>query len=327
MQNCCLGSINLAKHLIWTEGVLWATVDWDKLASTTRKAVRFLDDVITANRYVPVIPELREAAWKGRRIGLGYMGLADALMSVGTRYGSPKGTQMTECITSFIHAHAMLASIELAKERGPFPAIEGSIFDPKNLKWAAPPHIFVSDGIWFEIEQGIMKHGIRNSALTTLAPTGTIGTVAGVEGYGIEPAFALSYTRRVSQPDGKSIVLKYASPLFARACAIFGIGEDDPAYQEVLGKGSCQDVKGIPPEVRDVFVTAGDLTWKEHVDMQACAQKYLSNSVSKTINFSKTAVKEDVLSAYIYAWQKGCCGLTVYVEGSRDGAVLTSGGK
>ena len=313
---------------MWTDGKICAEVDWKKLAETTRNAVRFLDDVITANRYVPAIPELREAAWKGRRIGLGYMGLADMLMANGVRYGSQSGVQMTESVTSFIHAHAMLASIDLAKERGPFPAIEGSIYDPKNLKWHSPPITSgwaVEHSVGERIRDGIIKYGIRNAALTTLAPTGTIGTVAGVEGYGIEPAFALAYTRKVTQADGAPLLLKYASPLFARACALSGIKESDPAYQAVLERGSCQGVEGIPPSIQEVFVTAGDLTWREHVDMQACAQQFLSNSVSKTINFPRIATKEDVKRAYIYAWKKGCCGLTVFIDGSRDSAVLTLG--
>ena len=321
-ENCCLGSINLAKHLVWHEAESLAIIDWEKLRCTIHTAVRFLDDVITVNRYVPAIPELREAAWKGRRIGLGYTGLADVLMACGCRYGSPNGLEMTAEITEFMQLHAMLASIDLAKERGPFPAIEGSIYDPKNVKWL-PPNNF--NALWDLVRQGLRAHGIRNAAVTTLAPTGTIGTVAGVEGYGIEPAFALSYTRRVTNGDGEPMMLKYASPLFARACALAGIAEDSEPYQQVLCCGSCQNVEGIPQHIKDVYVTAGDLTWKEHVDMQACAQRYLSNSVSKTINFPKTAKVEDVLEAYEYAWVQGCCGLTVYVTGSRDCAVLSIG--
>lgn len=323
-ENCCLGSINLAKHLTWVSGERIAVINWDKLATTIRNSVRFLDDVITANRYIPAIPDLREAAWKSRRIGLGYMGLADLLMAVGIRYGSIHGRLMTEHITAFMQMHAMMASIDLAKERGPFPAIEGSIYDPKNIKWT-PPHYPDFDCEWAAIISGIKKYGIRNAALTTIAPTGTIGTVAGVEGYGIEPVFALSYTRRVNQSDGTPLFLKYASPLFARACSLDGIEESNPAYQEVLNRGSCQGVDGIPYWIQNVFVTSGDLGWKEHVDMQCAAQKFLSNSVSKTINFPRTATETDVQMAYEYAWGEGCCGITVYVDGSRDGAVLVSG--
>ena len=308
---------------------MFAEVDWDKLAKTIQTAVRFLDDVITVNRYVPAVPELREAAWKGRRIGLGYMGLADLLMATGMRYGSSDGVAMTRRVTRWMHYHAMLASINLAKERGPFPAIEGSIYDPKNITWQAP-ETDAETSIpcathWGLIYDGIKRYGIRNAALTTLAPTGTIGTVAGVEGYGIEPAFALSYKRKVVQADGKPLVLRYASPLFARACAIAGIDQSSAAYQEVLEKGSCQGVDGIPTYIQNVFVTSGDIPWMGHVDMQACAQHFLSNSVSKTINFPKGADKREVYDAYMYAWLNGCCGLTVYVDGSRDGAVLTSG--
>ena len=326
-----MGSINLAKHLIWKDNDITASIDWEKLAETTHRAVRFLDDVITVNRFVPAIPELRDAAWKGRRIGLGYMGLADMLVAIGVRYGSPQGIEATEQITGFIQQHAMVSSIRLAKERGPFPAISGSIYDPKDIKWQPPdwkatkyPYV-----LWETIMEDLKKYGIRNAALTTVAPTGTIGTVAGVEGYGIEPIFALSYSRRVNNTakSGGSIILKYASPLFARACAIMRVKEESEAYQKVLETGSCQNVQGIPEWIQNVFVTAGDLSWKEHVDMQACAQKFLSNSVSKTINFPRTSTTEDVMKAYMYAWKKGCCGLTVYVEGSRDSAVLIAGNK
>jgi len=319
-ESCCLGSINLAKHIKWQEGELYGTVDWDKLSTTIANAVRFLDDVITVNRYVPAIPELREAAWKSRRIGLGYMGLADMLMALGYRYGSSSALTFVTLITSAITTGATMASIELAKERGPFPAIQGSIFDPKHITWE--PYGTPVDQ---EMMVLLKRYGIRNAAVTTLAPTGTIGTVAGVEGYGIEPVFALSYSRRVMQPDGTTHILKYASPLFARACAICGIEQDSPAYKEVLEKGSCQGVVGIPEILRHVFVTAMDIPWQDHVDMQATAQRFISNSVSKTINFPKGTTPEEIANAYKYAWANGCCGLTVYVDGSRDGAVLTAG--
>jgi ribonucleoside-diphosphate reductase alpha chain len=151
--------------------------------------VRFLDDVVTANRYVPSIGQLKTAAHDGRRIGLGYMGLADLLMAIGCRYGARDGLEMTERVTRFMHFWAMHASIELAKERGPFRKIQGSIFDQSDLKWKPPVPQYTKDsedGIyWDEIIKGLRAHGIRNAALTTLAPTGTIGTVAGVEGYGV----------------------------------------------------------------------------------------------------------------------------------------------
>lgn len=314
----------MAKHIKWPSGSkIFGEVDWDKLAETTRKAVRFLDDLVQVNLYIPSIPELKDAAWKGRRIGLGYMGLADVLMAIGARYGSREGIDATSEITAWMHYHAMMASVELAKERGPFPAIQGSIFDPQFITWIAPrPTKKVSLRDWQDLYHQIKTNGIRNCAVTTLAPTGTIGTMVGVEGYGIEPAFAIAYSRRVTQPDGTTMRLKYASPLFARACAIAGVEPDSEAYQKALETGSCQGIEGIPLFIQQVFVTSGDLNWEEHVAMQAAAQTFLSNSVSKTINFPSGATKQDVLNAFVRAWKSHCCGLTVYVEGSRDAVVL-----
>ena len=297
-----------------------------KLANTTRKAVRFLDDIVTANRYVPSVGELKTAAHDGRRIGLGYMGLADLLFATGYRYGSDDGLAMTERVTRWMHFYAMMESIELAKVRGPFRKICGSMYDQADVKWVPPQSKYGEDPAidWDLVVEGIRKHGIRNAAVTTLAPTGTIGTVAGVEGYGIEPSFALSYTRRVNSvaPGGKPIMLTYASPLFARACAKLGVSSDSQAYKTVLETGSCQGVEGIPDIIQHTFVVASDLSWMEHVESQACAQRFLSNSVSKTINMPRGTPASMVAEAYIAAWEKKCCGLTVFVTGSRDNVPL-----
>lgn len=254
------------------------------------------------------------------------MGLADVLMAVGARYGAPDGIAMTKHITAFLQFHAMQASIELAEERGPFPAIEGSIYDPKDFKWKAPEHTgFIGD--WDDIVRGIKKSGIRNAALTTIAPTGTIATVAGVEGYGLEPAFALSFSRNVRKEDGTNIRLCYASKLFARALALAGIREDHPAVQQSFECGSCQGINGIPDWIQKVFVTAGDISADEHIEMQAAVQSFLSNSVSKTINFPRGTTTQQVREAYIKAWEMKCRGLTIYITGSRDSVVLEAGKK
>ena len=325
-ESCNLGSINLAKHLIWKDNECFAKIDYDSLAETIHLAVRFLDDVITANTYVPSVPELREAAWKARRIGLGYMGLADVLMAIGVRYGARDGIAATRQITAFMQFHAMKASIELAEERGPFPAIEGSMYDQRDIKWKAPD--FIGFGIdWNQIYEGIKKFGIRNAATTTIAPTGTIATVAAVEGYGLEPAFALSYSRNVRKEDGTTLRLRYASKLFARALQFAGISQDDPAVEKALDIGSCQHIEGIPDWIQEVFVTAGDIRADEHIKMQAAVQQFLSNSVSKTINFPAGTTVRDIRDAYMMAWQLRCRGLTVYVTNSRETVVLEAGGK
>ncbi|MCU0500954.1 MAG: adenosylcobalamin-dependent ribonucleoside-diphosphate reductase, partial [Anaerolineae bacterium] len=324
-ENCCLGSINLAQHV--TEG---NRVDWTKLRESTVVATRFLDNVVDANKYVPAVPQLREAALRARRIGLGIMGLGDLMYCLGVRYGSAEGQEFAAQIMEFVRYHCMATSIALAEERGPFSAIQGSIYDPADLKWTPPQPLapYAHDWgrpllDWDEIVAGIRRYGIRNAAQTTVAPTGTIGTVAGCEGYGCEPVFALAYTRTVKDGD-RDLKLTYTSPLFERALAAAGLDQDARArISEIVSlTGGCQDVPQVPEALRRVFAVSSDITAEEHVCMQAAIQAFVDNSISKTINFSSTATVEDVKQAYLLAWKLGCKGLTVYVTGSRQEVVL-----
>jgi ribonucleoside-diphosphate reductase alpha chain len=324
-ENCCLGSINLAEHC-GQDGL----VDWDGLQQSVEIATRFLDDVVDANAYVPAVPQLKEAAHRARRIGLGIMGLADIMYFVGVRYGSPEGREFGAQVMEFVRFHAVKASVALARERGAFPAIKGSIYDFENIKWQ-PPHPItpysrewgrpVLD--WEGVLEGINKYGIRNAAQTTVAPTGTIATVAGCEGYGCEPVFALAYIRHVND-NGKDLQLTYASPRFDSALEKAGIPIE--ARQEIVKRvmqhGTCQDILEIPETIRNVFVVAGDIPADEHVQMQAALQSFVDNSLSKTINFPDDATVEDVAEAYLLAWEMGCKGITVYVTGSREKVVL-----
>jgi ribonucleoside-diphosphate reductase alpha chain len=327
-ENCCLGSVNLARHVKYVNGK--AEVDWEKLRETVEWATRFLDNVVQVNQYVPAVPQLKEAAFKTRRIGLGFMGLADLMYHLRIRYGSEEGQEFAAQIAEFIRYHAMRTSIELARERGPFPAIRGSIYDPEDLKWEPPKPLkpYTRDWgrpplDWNAIVEGIRRHGIRNAAQNTVAPTGTLSTVAGCEGYGCEPVFALAYIRYVHEAEGR-LELRYVSPLFMRALKEAGLDEETRAriIEEVLRKGTCQHIQELPDWIRHTFVVAQDLTPEEHVWMQASIQAFIDNSISKTINFPETATVEDVEKAYLLAWKLGCKGLTVYVAGSRQKEVL-----
>ena len=328
-ENCCLGSINLAQHITPEGGV-----DWEKLRETTEWAVRFLDDVVEANAYVPAVPQLKEAAHRARRIGLGIMGLADLMYANRVRYGAPEAQEFAALVMEFIRYHAMRTSIELAKARGPFPAIKGSIYDPEDLKWQpprwpqwlgeAPSRDWGRPPLdWNAIVEGIRQHGIRNAAQTTIAPTGTVATVSGVEGYGCEPVFALAYIRHVND-NGKDLQLTYVSPLFMAALKEAGLDEQtrQRVIDQVLEQGTCQHIEELPDWIRHTFVVSMDITAEEHVRMQAALQNYVDNSISKTINFPADATPEDVAQAYTLAWKLGCKGLTVYVTGSRDKVVL-----
>lgn len=327
-ENCCLGSINIAEHLDEN-----GEIDWKALEETITLSTRFLDNVVSANNYVPEIPELRDSAMNVRRIGLGLMGLADAMYSVGVRYGSPEAQEFAAQIAEFMRYHAMRTSIELAEERGPFLKIKGSIYDPDDLKWEPPVPLkeYTRDFgrpelDWDEIVDDIKEHGIRNGAQTTVAPTGTISTVAGIEGYGCEPVFALAYLRNVYQAagDNEKLTLTYVSPMFDEALDSLNLNDAarKQIVDEVVEKGTCQNIALLPQKVRDVFVVSSDITPEEHIKMQAAIQAFIDNSISKTCNFPEGATEEDVAAVYMLGWELGCKGLTVYVTGSRDEVVL-----
>jgi len=324
-ENCCLGSVNLNEHC-GPDG----TVNWTSLRESVVSSTRFLDDVVEANAYVPAVPQLTEAAHRARRIGLGIMGLADLMYHVGVGYGSQEGQEFAAQVMEFVRYHAMQTSIRLAQERGPFPAIEGSIYDMDNLTWDPPRPLEPYQGDWQRppldwgaVVEGLKLHGIRNAAQTTIAPTGTIATVAGCEGYGCEPVFALAYLRHVND-HGKDLQLTYASPRFDRTLQKLGLGEEkrQEIVDRVMREGTCQTVTEIPSAVRGIFVVSGDITAEEHVRMQAALQAFVDNSLSKTVNFPETASEEDVAHAYMLAWELGCKGITVYVTGSREKVVL-----
>jgi ribonucleoside-diphosphate reductase alpha chain len=324
-ENCCLGSVNLAEHC--GPG---GSVDWEGLQRSVALSTRFLDDVIDMNAYVPAVPQLKLAAHKARRIGLGIMGLADLMYHVGIRYGSAEGQEFGAQVMEFVRYHAVQTSITLAKERGAFPAIKGSIYDFEELRWQPPKPLnaYTHDWgrpkvDWDDVLNGLRKYGIRNAAQTTVAPTGTIATVAGCEGYGCEPVFALAYIRHVNDK-GKDLQLTYASPLFDTALEKAGIAMEDrqKIVEQVMQHGTCQDIPELPESVREVFVVASDISAEEHVRMQAALQAFVDNSLSKTINFPEDATLEDVSQAYMLAWELGCKGITVYVTGSREKVVL-----
>jgi ribonucleoside-diphosphate reductase alpha chain len=327
-ENCCLGSINLAQHVKTVNGR--AEVDWAKLEESTVLSTHFLDNVVTANQYVPEVPQLKEAAYRARRIGLGIMGLGDLMFHLGIRYGGEEAQEFAAQVMEFVRYQCMKTSISLARERGAFPAIEGSLYDPKNLKWIPPKPLapYTQDWgrpaiKWNEIVDGIQRHGIRNAAQTTVAPTGTIATVAGCEAYGCEPAFALAYVRHVNDK-GQDLELQYASPLFDKALIDAGVDEEtrQDIFRQVNLTGSCQVVTEVPEAIRHTFVVAQDITAEQHVRMQAAIQAFVDNSISKTCNFPESATEEDVAKAYFLAWELGCKGLTVYVTGSREKVVL-----
>lgn len=372
-ENCCMASVNLAEHVGKVEvkshkseakspakELLYPyEVDWEKLKETVRWTVRWLDDVVEANKYVPAVPELEEAAHKNRRIGVSVMGMADMMYLMGVTYGSEAAVDLAGQLMEFIRYEAMQMSIELAEERGAFPGISGSIYDysktevvntgknknerlDKYGRWQAPKpikkytHDFGRPNLdWNDLIGGIKKHGIRNSCQTTIQPTGAIATVAALEGYGCEPVFALSYVMKTHEGAAERgedwDELYYESDLFKQVLKRWNeIHDDAPdkqleietVFEKVRAKGTCLGVAEIPELIREVFVVSSDITVSEHVKMQAALQAFTDNAISKTINFPTTAQMDDVWEAYLEGWKLGLKGMTVYVTGSRETVVL-----
>jgi ribonucleoside-diphosphate reductase alpha chain len=243
----------------------------------------------------------------------------------------------------FIRYHSMRMSIELACERGAFPGMVGSIYDYKmqksNIKtqnWEVPKpihpykHRFGRPELdWRGLLKELKLHGIRNSCQTTIQPTGAIATIAGLEGYGCEPVFALSYVMKTHEGaeekgDGTWAELYYESKAFEEALERAGLGSDEreTIFVAVRANGSCQGLDLVPKKIRDVFVVSEDVQVEEHVRMQAALQAFTDNAISKTINFPEGASEEDVEKAYFLGWKLGLKGMTVYVTGSRKMVVL-----
>ena len=291
-ESCNLGSINLARFVV--ERDRQPAVDWDRLKETVQVATRFLDNVIDANRYS--VPEIERMTKLTRKIGLGVMGFADMLVILGIPYNSQEGIDLGREVMRFIRQESDNTSEELAGERGVFPAYEGSSFQ----------------------KQGRM---MRNACRLTVAPTGTISMIAGCSS-GIEPLFSLCYHKH-NILEGQSLL--YIDANFE------DVARQDDFYSDELMEyladgGSIQDRdEDVPEWVRDVFVTAADISPQDHVRMQAAFQDSVDAGISKTINFPNSATREDVRMSYLLAWKLGCKGITVYRAGSREAEVLTTG--
>ena len=292
-ESCNLGSINLARMLHATNGA--TEIDFAKLAETVRIVVRFLDNVIDVNKFP--LPEIEEMTRKSRKIGLGVMGFADMLIQLGIPYDSEEALQIASDIMQFINKEAHQASVELANERGAFPTFNGSIYD-------AP------DG-----------PRVRNASCTTIAPTGTLSIIVGCSS-GIEPLFALSYTRNIL--DGTQLI--EVNPYFEEVAKREGFYSEE-LMQQLASGVKLHDVDGVPGQIKRFFVTAHDISPEWHVRMQAAFQKATDNAVSKTVNFPQKATREDITKVYMMAYELGLKGITIYRDGSREGQVLTTGKK
>jgi ribonucleoside-diphosphate reductase alpha chain len=290
-ESCNLGSINLAKVAVGEP--MRAKIDWNKLRGLAHDAVRFLDDIIDVNRFP--LDDCAEAAHANRRIGLGVMGFAEALIHLGVPYDSDEALALGAKIMGFIEKEGRAASVKLGQERGNFPNFQGSLWRKAGF-----------------------RH-MRNATVTTIAPTGTISVIAGCSS-GIEPLFAISYVRNVLE--GQHLV--ETTPLFQAVASKRGIWSDRMAV-EIAATGSVQAVKGLSATEKRLFRTAHEISVDRHVRIQAAFQRHTDNAVSKTINLPEAATQADVRRAYLDAWKLKCKGITVYRYGSKSQQVLTIG--
>ncbi len=295
-ESCNLGSINLYALLREISDGKFE-VDWDNLKKIVHLAVHFLDNVIEVNKYP--IPEIDKMTKQTRKVGLGVMGWASALAKMMVPYDSEEALVLAEKVMAFIRTEARKESVDLAKERGTFPAFKGSIYDK---------------------DSGLK---LRNATLTTIAPTGTISIIAGPCSSGIEPMFAISYYRANVLDNDKMIEIE---PAFKEAMEARGL-YSRKLMEKIAEKGSVHDLQEVPEDIRRVFVTAHDISPEWHIKMQSVFQKYTDNAVSKTVNFHQEATIDDVRDAYILAYEQGCKGVTIYRDKSRDEQVLNIGSK
>ncbi len=287
-ESCNLGSINLSKMTRKNGGK--TEIDYDKLKKIIHTAVRFLDNVIDASRFP--LKEIEEKTKANRKIGLGVMGFADMLIKLGISYNSTEAVKLGDEIMSFIQKESEEMSHQLAEERGSFPNFSQSIYKD------GPP--------------------IRNATTTTIAPTGTLSIIAGVSS-GIEPIFAVAYFRQNILDDDK---MAEVHPLFLQTAKEQGFYSLE-LMAKISKRGSIQDIEEIPQDVKRIFMTAHDIEPEWHVEMQASFQHYTDNAVSKTVNFQKDATPEDIEKVYMLAYKKGCKGVTIYRDGSREGVLVT----
>lgn len=291
-ESCTLGSIDVGRFV---DG---GDLAWDRLRETIHLAVRFLDDVIDANRYP--LPEIERATKATRKIGLGLMGWADALAALHIAYDAPEALALADKMAGFLEDESLAASRALAERRGPFPAWKGSRWEDAGEGGGQP---------------------LRNATTTTVAPTGTISIIAGCAS-GIEPIYALAYRRNVL--DGAELV--ETNPAFQRIAIERGIASD-ALFAEIAEHGGVRGNARVPADLQRDFPTAHEVDVATHVRMQAAFQRHVHAAVSKTINLPRSASALDVKAAYELAYELGCKGITVYRDGSREGQVLVTGAR
>lgn len=286
-ESCNLGYVNLTKF------VRHGGFDFPRLKKVMKVAVRLMDNVIDAS-WFPV-REVEKAVRDYRRLGIGVVGWAETLILLGVEYDSLQAFALAEMMVKCMYQSAFRASCDLAKEKGPFP--------------------LVSDSIWASA-----KDKPRNVAMITFPPSSGNAVICETS-YGIEPLFALAYEQNVL--DGERFT--YINPIFVRLLREKGLYSDKLIEKVINNRGSVRGIKEVPVGLQRIFKVAHDISWRDHIKMQASFQKYTDNAITKTINMPSTVTPKDIKEAYILAWKLGCKGLTVYRDKTKDNQVIEFG--
>ncbi|ASJ10293.1 ribonucleotide-diphosphate reductase subunit alpha [Thermococcus sp. P6] len=306
-ESCNLASINLAKFVKYDENGK-PYFDWEEYARVIQRVAKYLDNAIDVNRFP--LPEIDRNTKLTRRIGVGMMGLADALFKLGIPYNSEEGFAFMRKATEYLTFYAYKHSVEAAKKRGTFPLYERSRYREGELPVEGFYHRETWNLPWDELVEEIKRHGVRNAMVTTCPPTGSVSMIADTSS-GIEPIFALVYKKSVTVGE-----FYYVDPVFEAELKKRGLYSDEILQKISDNYGSVQGLEEIPEDMQRVFVTAMDVHWLDHLLAQANIQLWLTDSASKTINMPNDATVEDVKAAYLLAYKLGCKGVTVYRDGS-----------
>ncbi len=307
-ESCNLGSINLYALVEFKDGK--AEFNWDKYIETIKWAYRFLDNVIDVNKYP--IKEIEEASKAVRRVGLGFMGLADLFYALGIPYTSEEGYKLLMKITEYLTYYSMLESVERAKTRGKFDKYDQTTYKNGELPVEGYYHKELWTLDWEYLKEQIIKYGIRNVEVTSIAPTGSISMLADTSS-GIEPQYSLVYEKRVTAG-----VYYYVDQELERQLRERGLYNNDILKKISDNGGSLLGIKEIPDDLKAIFLTALDIPWWDHIRAQAVAQIWITTSISKTINMPNWVQPDDVYYSYLLAYKMGCKGITIYRDGSKS---------
>jgi len=314
-ESCNLGSINVWAF-VKEDADGRVQLDWDALRRTVELSTRFLDNVIDVNKFP--LKEIEEMTLSTRKIGLGVMGLGDLLYELKIPYNSEEARKFMEQLMEFINYHSKLASIELAKERGPFPYYDRSFYPEGRLPFSG----FEQKGSWKlpwdKVVQEIKRSGLRNSYTTVIAPTGSISMIAGCSS-GIEPVYSLVYEKNV-----KVGSFYYVDPVFEKVMTAQGLYDEELIRDVSNAGGTVQSIHYISSNIKRVFVTAMDITPEAHIRALAAFQRWVDSSISKTNNFPAEATVDDMRESYLLAYKLGCKDVTVFRDTSIKGQVLVA---